>query len=92
MSFRPWDSAIVYTHLKTQKPQGFSVDSLQQNHASALLTGDEAAAPAAFNAGVKPGTGYPGTCSTEILETSTADCHPASVPDYTHFPSFAICN
>jgi hypothetical protein len=86
MNSRPWDSAIVYTHLKTQKPQGFSVDSLQQNHASALLSGDDAAAPAAFNSGVKPGTGYPGTCSTEILETSAADCHPASVPDYTPLP------
>jgi len=41
---------------------------------------------AAFDAGVKPGTGDPGTPSTEILETSAADCHPASVPDYTRLP------
>jgi phenylacetate-CoA ligase len=62
------------------------VDSLQQEHASALLSGDEAGAVAAFDAGVKLGTGYPGTPSTEILETSAADCHPASVPDYTPVP------
>ncbi len=35
----------------------------------ALLSGDEAVAMAAFDAGVKIGTGYPGTPSTEILET-----------------------
>jgi len=35
----------------------------------ALLSGDEAVAMAAFEAGVKIGTGYPGTPSTEILET-----------------------
>ncbi len=34
-----------------------------------LLSGDEAVALAAFDAGVKLGTGYPGTPSTEILET-----------------------
>ena len=33
-----------------------------------LLSGDEAVALAAFNAGVRLGTGYPGTPSTEILE------------------------
>jgi indolepyruvate ferredoxin oxidoreductase alpha subunit len=35
----------------------------------ALLSGDEAVALAALDAGVKLGTGYPGTPSTEILET-----------------------
>ncbi len=34
-----------------------------------LLSGDEAVALAALDAGVKLGTGYPGTPSTEILET-----------------------
>ena len=34
-----------------------------------LLNGDEAVALAAFHAGVALGTGYPGTPSTEILET-----------------------
>ncbi len=33
-----------------------------------LLSGDEAVALASFNAGVRLGTGYPGTPSTEILE------------------------
>jgi indolepyruvate ferredoxin oxidoreductase, alpha subunit len=33
-----------------------------------LLSGDEAVALAAYDAGVKLGTGYPGTPSTEILE------------------------
>src|SRR5512134_4097435 len=33
-----------------------------------LLSGDEAVAAAAFDAGVRLGTGYPGTPSTEILE------------------------
>jgi indolepyruvate ferredoxin oxidoreductase alpha subunit len=45
------------------------LDSLQQQHALSLLSGDEAVAMAAFDAGVKLGTGYPGTPSTEILET-----------------------
>jgi indolepyruvate ferredoxin oxidoreductase alpha subunit len=45
------------------------LDSLQQQDALALLSGDEAVALAAFEAGVKLGTGYPGTPSTEILET-----------------------
>jgi indolepyruvate ferredoxin oxidoreductase, alpha subunit len=34
-----------------------------------LLSGDEAVAFAALHAGVALGTGYPGTPSTEILET-----------------------
>ena len=33
-----------------------------------LLSGDEAVARAARDAGVRLGTGYPGTPSTEILE------------------------
>ena len=33
-----------------------------------LLSGNEAVALAALNAGVRLGTGYPGTPSTEILE------------------------
>jgi indolepyruvate ferredoxin oxidoreductase, alpha subunit len=37
-----------------------------------LLSGDEAVALAAFHAGVAIGTGYPGTPSTEILETFDA--------------------
>ena len=37
-----------------------------------LLSGDEAVALAAFNAGVLLGTGYPGTPSTEILEAFAA--------------------
>ncbi|MGA7831754.1 MAG: thiamine pyrophosphate-dependent enzyme [Terracidiphilus sp.] len=45
------------------------LDSLQQQNATALLSGDEAVALAAIDAGVKLGTGYPGTPSTEILET-----------------------
>jgi indolepyruvate ferredoxin oxidoreductase alpha subunit len=38
----------------------------------ALLSGDEAVALAALDAGVSLGTGYPGTPSTEILETFAA--------------------
>jgi indolepyruvate ferredoxin oxidoreductase alpha subunit len=34
-----------------------------------LLSGDEAVALAAYHAGIQLGTGYPGTPSTEILET-----------------------
>jgi len=49
--------------------QNFNVNSLQQEDASALLSGDEAVAMAALDAGVKIGTGYPGTPSTEILES-----------------------
>ena len=45
------------------------MSNLQQEHALALLSGDEAVALAAFDAEVKLGTGYPGTPSTEILET-----------------------
>jgi indolepyruvate ferredoxin oxidoreductase alpha subunit len=41
---------------------------MQQKYAVSLLSGDEAVAMAAFDAGVKLGTGYPGTPSTEILE------------------------
>ena len=37
-----------------------------------LLSGDEAVALAAFDAGVSLGTGYPGTPSTEILEAFAA--------------------
>jgi indolepyruvate ferredoxin oxidoreductase alpha subunit len=48
------------------------VDSLQQQNALALMSGDEAVAMAALDAGVKLGTGYPGTPSTEILETFAA--------------------
>src|ERR1035438_9248137 len=48
---------------------GFSLDFLQQQHALALLSGDEAVALGAYDSGVKLGTGYPGTPSTEILET-----------------------
>jgi indolepyruvate ferredoxin oxidoreductase alpha subunit len=45
------------------------LENLQQQHSLSLLSGDEAVAMAAFDAGVKLGTGYPGTPSTEILET-----------------------
>jgi len=45
------------------------LDNLQQQNALSLLSGDEAVALAAFDAGVRLGTGYPGTPSTEILET-----------------------
>ncbi len=45
------------------------MENLQQQCAMSLLSGDEAVALAAFDAGVKLGTGYPGTPSTEILET-----------------------
>jgi indolepyruvate ferredoxin oxidoreductase alpha subunit len=38
------------------------------NSERVLLSGDEAVAQAAFDAGVALGTGYPGTPSTEILE------------------------
>jgi indolepyruvate ferredoxin oxidoreductase alpha subunit len=48
------------------------VESLQQQNALALMSGDEAVAMAALDAGVKLGTGYPGTPSTEILETFAA--------------------
>jgi indolepyruvate ferredoxin oxidoreductase alpha subunit len=45
------------------------LEIIQQQVATSLLSGDEAVAMAAFEAGVKLGTGYPGTPSTEILET-----------------------
>jgi indolepyruvate ferredoxin oxidoreductase alpha subunit len=45
------------------------LENLQQQCAVSLLSGDEAVAMAAFDSGVKLGTGYPGTPSTEILET-----------------------
>jgi indolepyruvate ferredoxin oxidoreductase alpha subunit len=45
------------------------LNSLQQQNVLALLSGDEAVALAAMDAGVALGTGYPGTPSTEILET-----------------------
>jgi indolepyruvate ferredoxin oxidoreductase alpha subunit len=48
------------------------LDYLQQQQALSLLSGDEAVALAALDAGVKLGTGYPGTPSTEILETFAA--------------------
>jgi indolepyruvate ferredoxin oxidoreductase alpha subunit len=48
------------------------VDSLLQQHSLSLLSGDEAVAMAACDAEVKLGTGYPGTPSTEILETFAA--------------------
>jgi indolepyruvate ferredoxin oxidoreductase alpha subunit len=40
-----------------------------QQDALSLVSGDEAVALAAVDAGVRLGTGYPGTPSTEILET-----------------------
>jgi len=45
------------------------LEHLKQQCAVSLLSGDEAVALAAIDAGVKLGTGYPGTPSTEILET-----------------------
>ena len=45
------------------------MDYLEQKQVLALLSGDEAVAMAAFDSGVALGTGYPGTPSTEILET-----------------------
>src|ERR1039458_8532964 len=51
------------------KTTGFSLDCLRQDYALSLLSGDEAVAMAAFDSGVRLGTGYPGTPSTEILET-----------------------
>ena len=62
------------------------MDSHQREHASALLTEDEAVATAAMDAGVKLGAGYPGAPSTEIQETAATNCHPASVPDYIPLP------
>jgi indolepyruvate ferredoxin oxidoreductase alpha subunit len=48
------------------------LDDLVQERALSLLSGDEAVAVAAFDANVTLGTGYPGTPSTEILETFEA--------------------
>jgi indolepyruvate ferredoxin oxidoreductase alpha subunit len=45
------------------------LDYFPQDHAPSLVSGDEAVAMAAIDAGVRLGTGYPGTPSTEILET-----------------------
>jgi len=45
------------------------VNALPLKNAPSLLSGDEAVALAALDAGVALGTGYPGTPSTEILET-----------------------
>jgi len=59
----------MYTNRKTLITQAFSLNALQQQRALSLLSGDEAVAMAAIDAGVKLGTGYPGTPSTEILET-----------------------
>jgi indolepyruvate ferredoxin oxidoreductase alpha subunit len=42
---------------------------VQNQSVLSLLSGDEAVALAAFDAGVKLGSGYPGTPSSEILET-----------------------
>jgi indolepyruvate ferredoxin oxidoreductase alpha subunit len=48
------------------------LDDLVRERAVSLLSGDEAVALAAFDAEVTLGTGYPGTPSTEILETFEA--------------------
>jgi len=48
------------------------LDSLRQQNALSLLSGDEAVAMAAYDCGVRLGTGYPGTPSTEILEAFAA--------------------
>jgi indolepyruvate ferredoxin oxidoreductase alpha subunit len=45
------------------------LDSYQKQDVLALLSGDEAVALAALDGGVILGTGYPGTPSTEILES-----------------------
>ncbi len=45
------------------------MNSFRQEGALALLSGNEVVAMAAFEAGVKIGRGYPGTPSTQILET-----------------------
>jgi indolepyruvate ferredoxin oxidoreductase alpha subunit len=49
--------------LSEARQQGATVDERK------LLSGDEAVALAAIDAGIALGTGYPGTPSTEILET-----------------------
>ena len=45
------------------------MEILQQEDEVSVLSGDEAVAVAALESGVMLGTGYPGTPSTEILET-----------------------
>jgi indolepyruvate ferredoxin oxidoreductase alpha subunit len=50
---------MLKTHSETASAQG----------SVSFLSGDEAIALAAYRAGVRLGTGYPGTPSTEILET-----------------------
>lgn len=49
-----------------------SLSSGTQQSFAELVSGDEAVGRAAFDAGVSLGTGYPGTPSTEILETFDA--------------------
>ena len=48
------------------------MDAFQQQDVLSLLSGDEAVALAAIDGGVRLGTGYPGTPSTEILERFAA--------------------
>jgi len=55
--------------MQYSETKGFILEDLEQKQALALLSGDEAVAMAAFDSGVALGTGYPGTPSTEILET-----------------------
>ena len=57
-------SSIMYTELNYNFQDSY-VNSLHQEDTLALLSGDEAVAIAAFEAGVTIGTGYPGTPSTE---------------------------
>jgi indolepyruvate ferredoxin oxidoreductase alpha subunit len=57
---------------KTSLYLGFHLNGLLLKNAPSLLSGDEAVALAALDAGVTLGTGYPGTPSTEILETFAA--------------------
>jgi indolepyruvate ferredoxin oxidoreductase alpha subunit len=52
-------------------PKGSRVNHPKQGELS-LLSGDEAVALASIDAAVRLGTGYPGTPSTEILETFAA--------------------
>ena len=57
---------------KTSLYLDFHLNGLLLKNAPSLLSGDEAVALAALDAGVTLGTGYPGTPSTEILETFAA--------------------
>ncbi|MFB3915793.1 MAG: thiamine pyrophosphate-dependent enzyme [Terriglobales bacterium] len=50
-------------------PSESCLEYVQPACVMSLSSGDEAIAMAAFDAGVRLGTGYPGTPSTEILET-----------------------